>query len=114
VNNSIKQPNPGLSAAKGMPAIAAMPAVAGMQAKAVMHIVAVTPATSNSKDDINSMTATTVEMQATGRLKATRLQQNSYQQHIIFWRKLLKTVSKAKYSRKRTQKRVKVTHCLSD
>jgi hypothetical protein len=50
-----------------------MPAVAGMQAKAVMHIVAVTPATSRSKDDINSMTATTVEMQATARLKATRL-----------------------------------------
>jgi hypothetical protein len=38
-----------------------MPEVAGMQAKAVMHIVAVTPATSSSKDDINSMTATTVE-----------------------------------------------------
>jgi hypothetical protein len=90
-----------------------MPAVAGMQAKAVMHIVAVTPATSNSKDDINSMTATTVEMQATGRLKATRLpalaetlmQQNSYQQHIIFWRKLLKTCQQGKiFTKKDTKK----------
>jgi hypothetical protein len=35
-----------------------------MQAKAVMHVVAVTPATSNSKDDINSMTATTAERNA--------------------------------------------------
>ncbi len=45
------------------PAIAAMPATAGMQA--VIHAKAVTPATSNSKDDINSMTATTAGMQAT-------------------------------------------------
>ena len=50
-----------------------MPAVAGMQAKAVMHIVAVTPATSNSKDDINCMTATTVEMQATESYKTASI-----------------------------------------
>jgi|688.fasta_scaffold603372_1 hypothetical protein len=53
-----------MSAAKGTPAIATIPALAGMQAKAVMHVVAVTPATSNSKDDINSMTATTAERNA--------------------------------------------------
>ncbi len=46
------------------PAIA-VPATAGMQATTVTHAAAVTPATSNSKDDINRMTATTEGMKAT-------------------------------------------------
>ncbi len=42
-----------------------------MQATAVTHTAAVTPATSNSKVEIKSMTATTAGMQTMAGMKAT-------------------------------------------
>jgi hypothetical protein len=44
-----------------------------MQATAVMLAAAATPATSNSKDDNNGMTATTAGTQASAGIKATTI-----------------------------------------
>jgi hypothetical protein len=48
-----------------------MPATAEMQTTALTHGAVMTPATSNSKVDINSMKATTAGMQTTAGMKAT-------------------------------------------
>jgi hypothetical protein len=48
-----------------------MPLTAGMQATAVTHAAALMSATIKNKDDINSMTFTTAEKQATAGKKAT-------------------------------------------
>jgi hypothetical protein len=65
------------SGTRGMPAIAAMSPTAVMHttavtcSAAVIHAAAVTLSTSNCKNDVHSMTATTAEMQAKEAMKAT-------------------------------------------
>ncbi len=56
------------SGTKGTPA---MTATAEMQGTALTNAAAVTPETSNSKDDIDRMTATTAGMQTTAEMNAT-------------------------------------------
>jgi hypothetical protein len=55
-----------------------MPAVAGMQVKAVMHVVAMTPATRNRKNDINSMTATTASKSTIESYKTAIISRDPY------------------------------------